>query len=58
MKNPVSDKKKNKRGHFYRVLRGGSCDNDPKYVQNSHRLDNPPLYRSDDIGFRIVRNQK
>lgn len=41
----------------YRVLRGGSWDNDARYVRSANRLYNSPDYRYYIIGFRLVLGQ-
>lgn len=37
-----------------RVLRGGSCFNDPQYCRVAYRDFDGPGYRSDDFGFRLA----
>ena len=37
-----------------RVLRGGSWDDRPAYCRSAFRVNDYPVFRSDDIGFRVV----
>ena len=53
MNNPIEDKKRS-----YRVGRGGSCYNRPKYVRTSLRYRHAPAARRNNLGFRIVRNKQ
>lgn len=39
--------------HSYRLLRGGSCFDNPKYCRSAARLNLEPPNRTDSIGFRI-----
>jgi formylglycine-generating enzyme required for sulfatase activity len=39
---------------LYRVDRGGSWDNDPKYVRAVYRYRYDPGYRYNNLGFRLV----
>lgn len=45
-------------GGEYRVLRGGSWDNDPGDVRSADRGRDAPTYRGDDIGFRCAQDVK
>jgi formylglycine-generating enzyme required for sulfatase activity len=41
-------------GEEDRAVRGGSCNFDRGFAQCSSRAKNPPGYRFDDVGFRVV----
>jgi formylglycine-generating enzyme required for sulfatase activity len=43
-----------KSSNLYRVLRGGSWGNSPRYVRTASRDGGTPDYRSDYYGFRVV----
>lgn len=59
MKNPISDEKKNAwNRNSNRRDRGGSWDFLAGFAHVSSRGAMSPLDRSDDIGFRVVRNKK
>ena len=51
MKNPISDEKAE--AH---VNRGGYWDSNSEFVRKSSRVDFGPAYRSNDLGFRLVKN--
>jgi formylglycine-generating enzyme required for sulfatase activity len=39
-----------------KVLRGGAWDSYPRNIRSSDRHKNPPVYRSNSVGFRCVRD--
>ena len=43
-------------GGSYRVLRGGSWDNDAWYLRSAYRAGNHPDYGFTDVGLRLVRD--
>ena len=43
-------------GHAdYRVTRGGAWSVSARYARSAFRHSDPPSYRSDDVGFRVLR---
>ena len=42
----------------YRVIRGGSWNNDPQYLRSAFRSNAGPGVRGDDVGFRLVRTPR
>jgi formylglycine-generating enzyme required for sulfatase activity len=52
---PVVLRERNQADPAYHVLRGGSFVLDGIYLRNSFRMRQRPTVRTDDIGFRVVR---
>jgi formylglycine-generating enzyme required for sulfatase activity len=40
-----------------RVIRGGSCGNDPRRARSAYRDEYAPEYQHNDLGFRLARGQ-